>query len=102
MKDAEVYRVKLYYFNCHFKCNRKLRKDTYIAYYSNFVQQGVTKGGEDLTGYKKRTADRGVEKIQEDLLNLQEAYQFLMKKYRYIGSLSLHFSKDINIIWFLK
>ena len=49
---------------------------------SIYVQQGVTKG-DDLTGYKKRTADRGVEKIQEDLLNLQEAYQFLMKKYRY-------------------
>ena len=51
---------------------------------SNYVQQGVTKG-DDLTGYKKRTADRGVEKIQEDLLNLQEAYQFLMKKYRYLN-----------------
>ena len=45
----------------------------------------MTKGGDDLTGYKKRTADRGVEKIQDDLLNLQEAYQFLMKKYRYLN-----------------
>ena len=51
---------------------------------SIYVKQGVTKG-DDLTGYKKRTADRGVEKIQEDLLNLQEAYQFLMKKYRYLN-----------------
>ena len=51
-------------------------------YVTIYVKQGVSKE-DNLTGYKKRTADRGVEKIQEDLLNLQEAYQFLMKKYRY-------------------
>lgn len=35
-----------------------------------------------LTGYKKRTADGGVDKIQEDIMKVHEAYQFLMKEYR--------------------
>ena len=43
------------------------------------INKKATKG---LTGYQKRTADRGVEKIQEDIMNLHEAYQFLMKKYQ--------------------
>ena len=41
-----------------------------------------------MTGYQKRTADKGIEKIQDDIMALHEAYQFLMKKYKYV---------DINV-----
>ena len=38
----------------------------------------------ELTGYQKRTADKGIEKIQDDIMALHEAYQFLMKKYKLV------------------
>ena len=48
-----------------------------------YIQRGGQKTmDKNLTGYKKRTADRGLEKIQDDIMALHEAYQFLMKKYK--------------------
>ena len=35
-----------------------------------------------LTGFQKRKAQAGEDKIQDDIMNLHEAYQFLMKKYK--------------------
>ena len=35
-----------------------------------------------LTGFQKRKALAGEDKIQDDIMNLHEAYQFLMKKYK--------------------
>ena len=47
----------------------------------------------DLTGYKKRKASEG-DKVQDEVRQLHEAYQFLMKKYRCVGNTQREY--DIN------
>ena len=47
-----------------------------------YLQTGKITVDTELTGYQKRTADKGIEKIQDDIMALHEAYQFLMKKYK--------------------
>ena len=47
-----------------------------------YLQTGKVTIDTELTGYQKRTADKGIEKIQDDIMALHEAYQFLMKKYK--------------------
>ena len=47
-------------------------------------QQQFYQKHNELTGYQKRTADKGIEKIQDDIMALHEAYQFLMKKYKLV------------------
>jgi hypothetical protein len=47
------------------------------------ANQPVKFAQNDLTGFQKRKAQAGEDKIQDDIMNLHEAYQFLMKKYKY-------------------